>query len=105
MTIVSLVKGAIATLSGKLKLLDASQLEQVEGRMYALSQKITQISEKKESLESTEKSSKVTRQLSHVSIPCTNRDSCYASVLGSPVLPMCLVFTNTEPKPWKHRIF
>jgi len=53
------VIGAIATLSGKLKLLDASQLEQVEGRMYALSQKITQIAEKKDSIESTEKSSKV----------------------------------------------
>ena len=52
-------QGAIATLSGKLKLLDPSQLEQIEGRMYSLSQKINQISEKKETIENNDKTSKV----------------------------------------------
>jgi len=53
------VVGAITVLAGKLKLLEPGQLEQVEGRMYALTQKLNTISEKKESIEDLEKNTKV----------------------------------------------
>jgi len=51
--------GAVAVLSGKLKLLDPAQLEQVEGRIAALGQRMNQLSEKKEGVETADKNSNV----------------------------------------------
>ena len=52
-------QGSIALLSAKTKLLDGGQLDQVEGRLSALTQRLNQIGEKKDSVDDQEKLSKV----------------------------------------------
>ena len=52
-------KGAIGILSAKTKLLDPSQLEQIEGRVQALGSRLNQLTEKKEAVVEADKDSKV----------------------------------------------
>ena len=52
-------QGAIAILSAKTKLLDPSQLEQIEGRVNALGSRLNTMSDKKEAIEEADKGSKV----------------------------------------------
>ena len=49
----------MGVLSSKVKLLDATQLEQVEGRLHALSQRLTKVVENKEAAEEADKTAKV----------------------------------------------
>ncbi len=56
---VSVLQGAVALLNAKTKLLEPAQLDQIEGRLQALGQKLGQIQEKKASVEQTDKDSKV----------------------------------------------
>nr|AUG84426.1 dynamitin [Platynereis dumerilii] len=53
------IVGAVGVLSSKVKLLDATQLEQVEGRLHALSQRLTKVVENKETAEEADKTAKV----------------------------------------------
>ena len=53
------VTAAISVLNSRLGLLEPSHLEHVEGRLAALLQKLTSISEKKVALEDSEKNNKV----------------------------------------------
>ena len=55
------VTAAISVLNSRLGLLEPSHLEHVEGRLAALLQKLTSISEKKVALEDSEKNNKVCR--------------------------------------------
>ncbi len=55
----SLTQGAIGILSAKTKLLDPSQLEQIEGRVQALGSRLNQLTEKKEAVVEADKDSKV----------------------------------------------
>jgi dynactin-2 len=50
---------SVSLLTSKLTLLDSTQLDQVEGRLQALSVRLNQISEKKQGLEEADKHSKV----------------------------------------------
>lgn len=42
-----------------MRLLDASQLDQIEGRLSALSHRLTQVAEKKDAIEDKDKMAKV----------------------------------------------
>lgn len=54
-----LLQEGIALLNARTKLLDPTQLEQVEGRLVALSQKLGQVTQKKEAVEDAERQNKV----------------------------------------------
>lgn len=56
-------QGSIAALSTKLRLLDASQLDQIEGRLSALSHRLTQVAESKDKVENQDKLTKVRGQI------------------------------------------
>jgi len=53
------IVSAVALLSSKVKLLDPVQIDQVEARMHNVSTKLSQLNEKKESIDNSEKSLKL----------------------------------------------
>jgi hypothetical protein len=53
----------VAVLSAKTKLLEPAQVDQMEGRLLAVNQKLSQLLEKKEAVENTDKLNKVSAQI------------------------------------------
>ena len=53
----------MASINSKLSLLDPTQIDQVEGRLHNVLQKVNQINEKKATDDSSEKQAKVSRNI------------------------------------------